>query len=94
MTYAHNMPGFMTYREVALIYASLDDEAAGKVIKAVCDFFCFGTRDSSFEGRAQHIYETMISAIDKDQDSYNSRCLANAENGKKGGRPPKNKTQK
>lgn len=93
MNYAHNMPGFMTYREIALIYASLDDETAGKVIKAVCDFFCFGIETDKFEGRALHIYETMISSISKDQTSYKNRCMANAENGKKGGRPRKTKTQ-
>ena len=36
-----DMPGFMTYREISLIYAAIDDETAGKVIKAVCDYFWF-----------------------------------------------------
>ena len=94
MTYAHSMPGFMTYREIALIYASLNDEEAGRVIKAVCEFFCFGTMANGFEGRAQHIYDAMVSGIDRDQSAYLVRCITNAENGRKGGRPPKGKTQK
>ena len=56
----HTMPGFMTYREVALIYAALDDETAGKVIKAVCDYYCFGYETDGFTGRAAEIYDTML----------------------------------
>lgn len=85
----HTMPGFMTYREVALIYAALDDETAGKVIKAVCDYYCFGFETDGFTDRAAEIYDTMLCKMEKDQASYNKRCDANRDNGKKGGRPPK-----
>lgn len=85
------MPGFMTYREISLIYAAIDDETAGKVIKAVCDYFWFRTKVDIFSDKAKYIYDMMISSIDRGQESYNARCDANAENGKKGGRPPKPK---
>lgn len=87
----HTMPGFMTYREIALIYAALDDETAGKVIKAVCEYYCFGLETEGFDGRAAHIYETMVTKMDSDQSKYDNKCKANAENGKKGGRPKKPK---
>ena len=83
------MPGFMTYREVALIYAALDDVTAGKVIKAVCNYYCFGIETEGFTNRTAEIYDTMLCKMDKDQASYEKRCAANWENGPKGGRPPK-----
>lgn len=83
------MPGFMTYREISLIYAAIDDETAGKVIKAVCDYFWSRERTEEFSGKAKYIYDMMISSIDRGQEAYNMQCVRNAENGKKGGRPKK-----
>lgn len=85
------MPGFMTYREISLIYAAIDDETAGKVIKAVCDYFWFRKEVDCFTDKAKYIYDMMVSSIERGQEAYNNRCEINAENGKKGGRPPKNK---
>lgn len=85
----HDMPGFMTYREISLIYAAIDDETAGKVIKAVCDYFWFRKKVDCFKDKAKYIYDMMVSSIDRGQESYNTRCDTNAKNGKNGGRPPK-----
>lgn len=83
------MPGFMTYREISLIYAAIDDETAGKVIKAVCDYFWFRNKTDCFTDKAKYIYEMMVSSIDRSQEAYNATCEKNAENGRKGGRPRK-----
>lgn len=84
------MPGFMTYREIALIYTALDDETAGKVIKAVCDYFWFRQKEGFFTDKAKYVYDMMVSSIDRGQETYNATCVKNAENGAKGGRPRKN----
>lgn len=87
------MPGFMTYREIALIYTAIDDETAGKVIKAVCDYFWFRKKETCFTDKAKYIYDMMVSSIDRGQESYNATCVKNAENGAKGGRPRKNRLE-
>lgn len=81
-------PGFMTWREAAIMYSLMPDEEASTAIKATVNYFLYGTIPE-LEGVASHVFEIMKADIDRNNEKYQKTCERNRENGKKGGRPPK-----
>lgn len=86
-------PGFMIYREAAIMLSLLPDEAAGQVIKAAAFYFLRGTAPDDIEETASQVFEVLQESIDRCNDKYGHILTRNIINGKKGGRP-KGKTQK
>ena len=86
-------PGFMLYREAAIMLSLLPDEAAGQVIKAAAFYFLRGTAPNDIEETASQVFEVLQESIDRCNDKYGHILTRNIINGKKGGRP-KGKTQK
>lgn len=86
-------PGFMIYREAAIMLSLLPDEAAGQVIKAAAFYFLRGTAPNDIEETASQVFEVLQESIDRCNDKYGHILTRNIINGKKGGRP-KGKTQK
>lgn len=84
------VPGFMTWREAAIMYSLMPDKEASKAIKATVNYFLYG-KVASLEGVALEVFEIMKADIDRNNDKYHKTCERNRENGKKGGRPPKKK---
>ena len=82
--------GFMVYRTWSPIVKSISDEAAGKLFKA-----CMRHQDGEDvvidDPVLNGVFQMMTRAFDIDAKKYAERCEKNAENGKKGGRPPKSK---
>lgn len=81
-------PGYMTYREAALMFSLMPDEEAAQAIKATVNYFLFGTV-ADLEGVAGKVFEIMRADIDRGNEKYRKICSRNEENGKLGGRPPK-----
>ena len=82
--------GFMVYRTWSPIIKSISDEAAGKLFKA-CMRHQDGEDVAIDDPVLNGVFQMMTRAFDIDAKKYAERCEKNAENGKKGGRPPKSK---
>lgn len=74
MNESKEMPGFMTYREAALIFAMLPDSDAAAAIKATTNYFLFGkTPDSSLSDMAGHVFAIMRASIDRGRETYQAK---------------------
>lgn len=85
------VPGYMTFREAALLFSLMQDEDAAKAIKATVNYFLDGTI-TELEGNAEKVFKIMRADIDRNAEKYAKICSRNRKNGAKGGRP-KQKTQ-
>lgn len=82
------MPGYMTYREAAIMFSLMPDNEAALAIKATVNYYLYGTK-ANLEGVAGKVFEIMQADIDRNSEKYQKICSRNEENGKKGGRPRK-----
>lgn len=82
------MPGYMTYREAAIMFSLMPDNEAAQAIKATVNYYLYGA-DADLEGVAGKVFEIMRADIDRNSEKYQEICSRNEENGKKGGRPRK-----
>ena len=73
------MPGFMTYKEAALLFSILGDQDAAAAIKATCDYFLYGTIPE-LTGAAAKVFEVEKAAIDRGRETY----IAKVEGGRRG----------
>lgn len=80
------MPGYMTYREAALMFTFMPDEEAAKAIKATTNYFLYGTVEE-LAGITAQVFEIMKSSIDRGRESYDIRI----ENASKGGKAAQGK---
>lgn len=75
------MPGYMTYREAALIYSMLSDNEAAAAIKATTRYFLFGEMPScELSEMASTVFEIMQGSIDRGRETYQAKI----EGGRKG----------
>lgn len=65
-------PGFMTYREAAIMFALMGKEDAADAIKATCDYFLDGTV-AELTGAAAKVFEIEKAAIDRGRESYRAK---------------------
>lgn len=82
-------PGYMTYREAALIFSLMPEREAAQAIKATANYFLYGTMPEGLEGTAVQVFDIMQADIDRGNEKYQQIVERNAENGRKGGRPKK-----
>lgn len=85
---SHEAPGYMTYREAAIMFSLMPDEDAATAIKATVNYYLYGTA-TDIEGVAGKVFEIMRADIDRNNERYQEICFRNEQNGKKGGRPRK-----
>ena len=81
MTEEKMMPGFMTYKEAALLFSILGKEDAAAAIKATCDYFLYG-EIPELTGAAAKVFEIEKAAIDRGRESYRAKV----DGGKAGAR--------
>lgn len=81
-------PGYMTYREAAIMFSLMPDEEAAQAIKATVNYYLYGTM-ANLEGVAGKVFEIMRADIDRNNEKYQKVCSRNEQNGKKGGKPRK-----
>ena len=77
------------YKNWRPLVAFLDDKSAGQLFKGLFAFACDGECTDFGDTALSGIYQTMIQVIAEDDEKYKQRCKTNSENGKLGGRPPK-----
>ena len=83
-------PGYMTYREAALIFSLMPEREAAQAIKATANYFLYGTMPEGLDGAAVQVFDIMRADIDRNNEKYQQIVARNAENGRKGGRHKKN----
>ncbi len=81
-------PGYMTYREAAIMFSLMPDVEAAQAIKATVNYYLYGTT-ADLDGVAGKVFEIMRADIDRNNEKYQETCARNAQNGKNGGRPKK-----
>lgn len=81
------MPGYMTYREAALLFSIMPKDQAADAIKATVDYYLYGTIPD-LSGPAAQVFEIMRASIDRGQEAYKARV----EGGRKGGNAHWHKT--
>ena len=81
-------PGYMTFREAAIMFSLMPDEDAAKAIKATVNYFLYG-QVPELDGVAGSVFGIMKADIDRNDRKYISICERNRENGSKGGRHKK-----
>lgn len=84
----HEAPGYMTYREAAIMFSLMPDTEAAQAIKATVNYYLYGTV-TELDGVARNVFEIMQADIDRNNEKYQEICSRNEKNGKKGGRPKK-----
>jgi hypothetical protein len=83
-------PGYMTYREAAIMFSLMPDSEAAKAIKATVNYYLYGT-EIQLDGVAGAVYAIMRADIDRNNEKYDEIVKRNTRNGRKGGRPKANK---
>ena len=73
------MPGYMTYREAALMFSLMSDDEAAKASKATVNYYLYGTKEN-LQGVAGKVFEIMRADIDRGRVAYKNKC----EGGKNG----------
>lgn len=67
------MPGYMTYREAALMFSLMPDDEAAKAIKATVNYYLYGTKEN-LQGVAGKVFEIMRADIDRGRVAYKKKC--------------------
>ena len=80
----------LLYYEYMAHFDFLSDEQTGKIIKAMLAYEIDGVMPEFDEPIMRMTFSFIRSNLDRDKQKYAERCAINSENGKKGGRPPKN----
>lgn len=75
------MPGYMTYREAAIMFSLMADDDAAKAIKATVNYYLYG-ECGHLDGVAGKVFEIMRADIDRGRVSYKKKC----EGARKGNR--------
>ncbi len=85
-------PSFLVYYDNEVIVLRLPDEEAGRLFKSL---FPYGKErikpDFEKNPALAMAFDILSMAIDRDKEKYVKRCEKNRENGRKGGRPKKNR---
>lgn len=77
---------FKLFPDILESWAELTDEECGRLVRALAVYSRTG-QPPPMTGNERFLFPVHRAQIDRDMESYANRCEANAENGKKGGRP-------
>lgn len=78
---------FLLYEDMGDPIGELTDEQAGQVFKAIFQYV--RGQGVAVDGMAKVAFNFIRVTLDRDRAAYEARCVKNAENGNKGGRPAK-----
>lgn len=77
---------FKLFPDLLEAWAALTDEECGRLVRALAHYQRTG-QVPALPGSERILFPACRAQIDRDNQVYENRCGANAENGKKGGRP-------
>ena len=80
---------FLVYLDWRRHLVRLEDDEKGRLLMAIFDYEETGAIPENLSPAAEMAFSFMQAELDRNRESYEARCRANRENGKKGGRPPK-----
>ena len=72
-------PGYMTYREAAIMFSLMPDGEAAQAIKATVNYYLYGTI-ADLEGVAGKVFEIMQADIDRNNEKYQKIVERNRTN--------------
>ncbi|MDD6090524.1 MAG: DUF6291 domain-containing protein [Clostridiales bacterium] len=72
-------PGYMTYREAALMFSLMPEPDAAKAIKATVNYYLYGT-EAELDGVAGQVFKIMKADIDRNNEKYQKIVERNREN--------------
>lgn len=72
-------PGYMTYREAAIMFSLMPDEEAAQAIKATVNYYLYGTT-ADLDGVAGKVFEIMRADIDRNNEKYQKTVERNKSN--------------
>ena len=67
-----DMPGFMTYKEAALMFTLMGKEDAAAAIQAACNYYLYGEMPN-VSGPVAKVFEIEKAAIDKGREAYRKK---------------------
>ena len=76
----YEAPGYMTYREAALMFSLMPESDAANAIKATVNYYLYGQMPSGLDGVAEKVFQIMRADIDRNNAKYQEACKRNAEN--------------
>lgn len=72
-------PGYMTYREAAIMFSLMPDEEAAQAIKATVNYYLY-EKTADLEGVAGKVFEIMRADIDRNNEKYQKTVERNKSN--------------
>ena len=72
-------PGYMTFREAAIMFSLMPDEDAAKAIKATVNYFLYN-QVADLDGVAGSVFAIMKADIDRNDQKYVDICKRNKDN--------------
>ena len=76
----HEAPGFMTYREAAIMFSLMPECDAAKAIKATCDYYLYHTLPTNLTDTAKQVFKIMQADIDRNNEKYEKIVERNKRN--------------
>lgn len=73
-------PGYMTYREAAIMFSLMQPDDAARVIKATVDYYLYGTVPHDLDGAAAQVFKIMHADIDRNAEKYRQTVERNRKN--------------
>lgn len=73
-------PGFMTYREAAIMFSLMSSDDAARAIKATCEYYLYQTDPDNLEGPASQVFCIMRADIDRNNQKYAQTVERNRKN--------------
>ena len=73
-------PGFMTYREAALMFSLMPEADAAAAIKATVNYYLYGTVPEQIQGVAAQVFTIMRADIDRNIIKYQATVERNKSN--------------
>jgi hypothetical protein len=68
----HMPPGFMTYKEAAIMFTLMGKEDAADAIQAACNYYLYGELPE-LTGTVLKVFEIEKAAIDKGRENYRAQ---------------------
>lgn len=72
-------PGYMTFREAAIMFSLMSDEDAARAIKATVNYFLYN-QVADLDGVAGSVFAIMKADIDRNDQKYVEICKRNKDN--------------
>ena len=84
---------FILYTEQIELFQELSNEQAGELIKGIFEYVKTGIAPE-YTGMSKMAFITIRQMLDRNAEKYEEKREKMSQNGKKGGRPPLNKSKK